>query len=67
NEDEQKHIFEPFYRSSSVIDTVGGTGLGLSIVKDCVDLHHGTISVESIAGKGTTFVVRLPQDTDDSP
>jgi PAS domain S-box-containing protein len=60
-EEEQRHIFEPFYRSSSVIDQIGGTGLGLSIVKDCVDLHTGTISVESELGKGTTFIVRLPQ------
>ena len=62
DEEEQKHIFEPFYRSNSVIDSVGGTGLGLSIVKDCVDLHHGTINVESAPGKGTTFIVRLPQN-----
>jgi len=62
--EEQKHIFEPFYRGSGVIDTVGGTGLGLSIVKDCVDLHHGTISIESTPGKGTTFIVRLPQNID---
>ncbi len=60
-EEDQKRIFEPFYRSSSVIDRVGGTGLGLSIVKDCVDLQHGTISVTSEIGKGTTFTVRLPQ------
>jgi PAS domain S-box-containing protein len=64
DEDEQKHIFEPFYRGSSVIDSVGGTGLGLSIVKDCVDLHHGTIRVESAPGKGATFIVGLPQNYD---
>jgi PAS domain S-box-containing protein len=64
DEDEQKHVFEPFYRGSSVIDSVGGTGLGLSIVKDCVDLHHGTIRVESAPGKGTTFIVGLPQNFD---
>jgi len=63
--DEQKHIFEPFYRSRSVIDQVGGTGLGLSIVKDCVDLHGGTISVESAPGHGSTFTIRLPQTQDE--
>ena len=64
--EEQKHIFEPFWRGSSVLDSVGGTGLGLSIVKDCVNLHGGTISVESEPDKGTTFVVRLPQTLNDS-
>lgn len=61
--DEMQHIFEPFYRGNSIIDTVGGTGLGLGIVKDCVNLHGGTITVDSEPGKGTTFVVRLPQTT----
>lgn len=59
--EEQKHIFEPFYRSRSVIDGIGGTGLGLSIVKDCVDLQGGSISFTSESGKGTTFIVRIPQ------
>jgi PAS domain S-box-containing protein len=63
-QDEQKYIFEPFYRSRSVIDQVGGTGLGLSIVKDCVDLHGGTISVDSTPGNGATFTIRLPQTPD---
>ena len=60
--DDQKRIFEPFYRSFQVIDEVGGTGLGLSIVKDCVDLHGGNIGVESEPDHGTTFTVRLPQN-----
>lgn len=64
-QDEQKYIFEPFYRSRGVIDQVGGTGLGLSIVKDCVDLHGGTISVESAQGQGSTFTIRLPQTLDE--
>lgn|GEM_PF-2672168 len=62
--EEQKHIFEPFYRSRSVIDGIGGTGLGLSIVKDCVDLQGGSISFTSEPGKGTCFVVRIPQTLD---
>ena len=38
----------------------GGTGLGTKIVKDAVDVHRGTISVESREGVGTTFHIRLP-------
>jgi PAS domain S-box-containing protein len=53
------HIFEAYYRVQSGY-TIAGTGLGLNIVKDCVDRHHGTITVESEVGKGTTFTVILP-------
>jgi PAS domain S-box-containing protein len=53
------HLFESFYRASNVGATQG-TGLGLSIVKQCVELHQGTIEMESAEGAGTTFVVTLP-------
>jgi PAS domain S-box-containing protein len=53
------HIFEPFFRAKGV-DEISGTGLGLSIVKDCVERHQGSISVESEVGKGTVFTIELP-------
>ena len=52
-------LFESFHRASNV-GTIPGTGLGLAIVKKCVDLHGGQITVDSVLGVGTTFVVTLP-------
>ncbi len=49
-------IFEPFYTTKGQF----GTGLGLAITWGIIDNHHGTINVESDAGKGTTFIVHLP-------
>jgi len=37
-----------------------GTGLGLAIVKKAVEAHHGSIDVESVPDKGTTFRILLP-------
>ena len=51
-------IFQPFFTTKP---TGQGTGLGLSLAYDVVTKSHGgTIEVESVEGKGTTFVVRLP-------
>jgi PAS domain S-box-containing protein len=53
------HIFEPFYRAQGV-QNVRGTGLGLTIAKQIVELHGGTLTVESQEGVGSTFTVHLP-------
>jgi PAS domain S-box-containing protein len=60
-EENQSCIFDEFYRVC-IPETryVTGTGLGLSIVKKIVESHFGKIEVDSKAGKGTTFTVRLP-------
>jgi signal transduction histidine kinase len=52
-------LFEAFYRCSNVGE-IPGTGLGLVIVKRCVELHEGTMNLDSTVGSGTTFTVRLP-------
>ncbi len=59
--EELPKIFDKFYRvKSPKTRDVMGTGLGLAIVKGVIDAHHGTIDVESVVDKGTTFKVLLP-------
>lgn len=54
------HLFERFYRvEESRSKATGGTGLGLAIVQSIVDLHHGTVKVESNEQE-TSFIVTLP-------
>ncbi|MBI3913459.1 MAG: PAS domain S-box protein, partial [Chloroflexi bacterium] len=55
-------LFKEFQQlDSSLARRYGGTGLGLALTKKLVELHKGTINVESTFGKGTTFTVILPQ------
>jgi two-component system NtrC family sensor kinase len=64
-DDIRDRLFEPFFTTKRT-----GTGLGLSIAYGIVEQHRGTIQVESVPGRGTTFLVTLPVDgsrTDDEP
>ena len=60
---ELPHVFERFYRGSRANEArAGGSGLGLAIVRSIVDMHRGSVAVESRLGTGTTFTVSLPRD-----
>ncbi len=55
SEDAAENIFQPFFTTKEE-----GTGLGLSIVSRIIDEHNGAISVESVEGRGATFIITLP-------
>ena len=60
SEDFVKVIFEPFSRETTAYTReIQGTGLGMAITKQIVDLMGGTISVNSVRGEGSEFVVEL--------
>lgn len=63
---EQARVFEPFWRGSTEADTTGptGTGLGLAIVRGFVEANGGQVSVESLPGQGSSFVVSFPLELD---
>ncbi len=58
-EEIRSKVFEPFFTTK---DFGKGTGLGLTVVKGIIEEHGGTIDVESVVDKGTTFWIRLPLD-----
>lgn len=60
--DNLAHLFDRFYRVDSTGSRkYGGTGLGLSIAKELTEIQGGTITVASVLGKGTEFVVTIPK------
>lgn len=61
-EKDQQHLFQAFHRGQNASETAG-TGLGLAIVKQVIDLHGGTITVNSREGEGTLFTITLPKMT----
>lgn len=61
--EDQIHVFERFYKADKSRErTREGSGLGLAIAKKIVEMHHGTISLTSELGGGTTFTVSLPAE-----
>ncbi|MCG8397624.1 HAMP domain-containing histidine kinase [Bacillus atrophaeus] len=63
-----EHIWERFYKAdiSRTNTAYGEYGLGLSIVKQLVEMHQGTVEIESEKGKRTKFTIRLPLNTKQS-
>ena len=57
--DARDHVFDKFFRSGNASE-ITGSGIGLSLVKQYVELHGGTITVQSVEGEGSTFTVSLP-------
>ena len=60
SKEKQKNLFKRFYEGDYRKFNTIGTGIGLSLTKDLVELHGGTISVESEVDHGTEFMVRIP-------
>ncbi|MDV2583368.1 ATP-binding protein [Alkalibacillus haloalkaliphilus] len=63
--DQLEYIFNPFQQADPP-HTISGTGMGLSITKRLVDLHEGTLSVESQPKQGSTFYITLPVQPEDT-
>ena len=57
-------LFKRFYEGDYRKFKTKGTGIGLSLTKDLVELHHGTISVQSVLNETTVFTVMIPSDKD---
>lgn len=62
SEHDKKRIFDRFFKADEAID---GAGIGLSFSKSLVEMHNGTIWVESVPNKGVEFIVQFPIDVDE--
>lgn len=61
--DDQKRVFEKFFRRADDISKKSrGSGLGLYIVKNIIELHHGSVWIDSAPGEGSTFSFSLPKE-----
>jgi signal transduction histidine kinase len=66
DENDLPWIFEPYRRATGALDSATpGSGIGLAITKALVELHDGTIEVESKVGEGSTFTISIPQEVAD--
>jgi PAS domain S-box-containing protein len=62
--EDQERIFQKFYRSESAeAQDRNGHGLGLALAREIVQLHHGTLSLESTPGEGSEFVIEFRKET----
>jgi len=65
-----KNIFEPFFTTKDdkkSANETSGCGLGLTFCKKVVDVHNGSIKVESLPGRGTVFQLSIPKFSEDDP
>jgi signal transduction histidine kinase/ligand-binding sensor domain-containing protein/DNA-binding response OmpR family regulator len=65
SQDDQKRLFDMFYRAEDSELKVEGSGVGLALTKEVVELHQGQLGVESELGKGSCFTVSLPYEAID--
>jgi signal transduction histidine kinase len=66
SEQEQRKVFDKFYRGKDQRDRIPGTGMGLTIAREIVRAHHGRIWVESEPGKGAKFLFSVPRELRES-
>ena len=63
SEDNQKHLFQRFFRAEAGRKSLTSTGLGLYLCKQVIEAHNGSISCQSERGKGATFEFVLPLES----